>query len=282
MTAHSIEIQTADGLKLHGHLWEPAGSAQALICLVHGLGEHSGRYAHVVDSFCRKKFAVVAFDLRGHGQSEGPRGHAPKYDLLISDIFQGLEKAKQAHPELPVFIYGHSLGGNLILQMVLKHQPDVAGAISSAPLFKPAFKPPAWKMAALQMFAGICPTLTMYNEVDPRALSRDAEKVRTYQKDPLVHDRISARLAKDMLAAGAWNLAHAAKLSCPLLLIHGDADRITSTQASRDFAAQAGKRCTLKIWHGLYHDPHNEPEQQDVLAHIVAWIHQHLPTKDLF
>ena len=106
------------------------------------------------------------------------------------------------------------------------------------------------------------------------ALSRDVKVVHAYQNDPLIHDRVSARLAIDMLSNGQWNLDHAAEFPLPLLLMHGDADRITSAQASREFAAQAKEHCTLKIWNGLYHEPHNEPEKDEVLAFMLNWIKQ--------
>lgn len=274
----TFEIITPDGLKLYGRRWEPAGEAKAVICLVHGLGEHSGRYEHVADAFTRDGFALFACDLRGHGKSEGKRGHAPSYKLLMSDIFQCLEKAKQDHPHLPQFLYGHSLGGNLVIQYALRKPSDLAGVIASSPLFRPAFTPPSWKTALLGTVAGLCPTLSLSNEIDIHALSQDPDIVRTYRDDPLVHDRVSLRLAKNMLMAGEWNRTHAADIPCPLLLMHGEADRITSAQASREFAATANDLCTVKLWPGLYHELHNEPQQQQVLTRISSWIKLTLAT----
>jgi alpha-beta hydrolase superfamily lysophospholipase len=272
MTARTVEITTTDGLKLHGRQWEPTSTARSVIFIIHGLGEHCGRYEHAAKALTHEGFAVFAFDLRGHGQSEGKRGHAPGYEQLMSDISQCLKKAQQQHPTLPVFLYGHSLGGNLVIQYALRKRPDPAGVIASSPLFRPAFIPPAWKTALMNLAVGITPSVCLPTGLDTNALSQDAEVVRAYQSDPLVHDRISLRLAKDMLAAGEWNRTHAAEFPCPLLLMHGDADRITSAQASREFAAQANEQCTFKLWPGLFHELHNEPQQIEVLTRIIAWI----------
>jgi alpha-beta hydrolase superfamily lysophospholipase len=272
MSSKTFEIITTDKLKLHGRQWEPDTGATAVVCVIHGLGEHSGRYEHVADAFIRSGFAVFSFDLRGHGLSEGKRGHSPSYARLMSDIFQCLEIAKEQHPDLPQFLYGQSLGGNLAIHYVLRRQSEVAGVIASSPLFRPAFTPPAWKAILLRALAGLCPSLTVSNEIDTNALSQDADVVQTYKDDPLVHDRISLRLAKDMLTAGELNHLHAANIPCPMLLMHGESDRITSVQASREFAALTNDLCTFRLWPGLFHELHNEPQQQQVLTRMSTWI----------
>jgi len=272
MPRFEFKITTTDGLKLCGQNWKPRGKVKAVVCLVHGLGEHCGRYDPVARAFTEKGFAVLAFDLRGHGRSDGPRGHAPSYAALMNDISQLIETGKQRFPSLPVFLYGQSLGGNLVLYYVLRRCPDLTGVIASSPLFRPAFKPPAWKMGILRSMADFRPGLTLSSGLEQMALSRDIKVVQAYQNDPLTHDRISARLAVDILRNGQWNLDHAKEFPLPLLLMHGDADRITSAQASQEFAAQAEDHCTLKIWKGLYHELHNEPEQNEVLTHTLDWM----------
>lgn len=276
MKHNEFAIQMGDGLKLFGQRWEPDGDPAGIVCLVHGLGEHSGRYAHVADAFSRAGLALTVFDLRGHGKSEGRRGHAPNFELLLDDIFQCLENAKQCWPNRPLFLYGQSLGGNLVIHYALKRRPNLAGVIASSPLFRPAFQPPAWKMALVHTLYALHISAALSNELDPNALSRDAGVVRRYQADPLVHDRITPQLAVDMLRAGKWNLKHAADLPLPLLLMHGGADRITSAEASAEFAARADGTCTLKLWPDCYHELHNEPEQNEVLACILDWLKQHL------
>jgi alpha-beta hydrolase superfamily lysophospholipase len=272
MPHFEFEIITSNNLKLYGQGWEPGDSIKAVACLVHGIGEHGGRYSHVAEAFNRAGYALIAFDLRGHGRSEGKRGHAPNYEALMSDISQLLETAKQRYPNLPVFLYGHSLGGNLAIHYALSQQPDLAGVVASAPLLRLAYKPPAWKTGMLRVMHLLRINCSIPRGVEDAALSRDINVVRTYRNDPLVHNRITPSLAVDMLRNGRWNLEHAAEFPCPLLLLHGDADRITSAQASREFADKAGASCTLKIWSGLYHELHNEPEQSHVLDTILEWL----------
>jgi len=272
MSYFEFKIESYDGLKLHGQGWVPDAGIKAVVCLVHGLGEHGGRYGHVGEAFNQEGYALVSFDLRGHGRSEGKRGHSPNYTALTDDISQLLERAKERYPDLPVFLYGHSLGGNLVIHYALRRLPKLAGVIATAPLLRTAVKPPAWKRAMLRAMVGVWPSLSISSGLEVDALSRDSKVVQTYRNDPLTHDRISARLTMDMLRYGEWNMMHAADLPCPLLLMHGNADRITSAKASREFALRADAACTLKIWNGFFHELHNEPGKQDVLDYMLDWL----------
>jgi acylglycerol lipase len=272
MPHFEFEIKSTDGLKLQGQGWEPNVASKKVVCLVHGIGEHSGRYDHVAETFNQAGYALLTFDLRGHGRSEGKRGHATNFDILISDISQLLATAKQRFPNRQTFLYGHSFGGGLVIRHALSQRAGLAGVIASAPLFRTTFKPPARKMVLLRTLYGLRPSLTIPSGVEDMALSRDLNMVRLYRSDPLIHDRISARLTVDMLRNGEWNLQHAAEFPCPLLLMHGGADRITSPEASRQFAKKAGSACTLKIWKGLFHELHNEPEQNEVLNYVLTWL----------
>ncbi len=279
MSYFEFKIESYDGLKLHGQGWEPGTGIRAVVCLVHGLGEHSGRYGHAAETFNQAEYAFVSFDLRGHGRSEGKRGHAPSYAALTDDISQLLEMAKERYPNIPLFLYGHSLGGNLVIHYALRRLPKLAGVIATAPLFRMAVKPPAWKMAMLRAMYGAWPSLSISSGLEVDALSCDSKVVQVYRNDPLTHDRISARLAMDMLRNGEWNMAHASELPCPVLLMHGSADRITSAKATREFALRAGDACTLKIWEGFFHELHNEPGQHDVLAFALEWMEGRVATK---
>ena len=272
MPCFELNIDSPDGLQLHGHRWDPDTETKAVVCLLHGLGEHCGRYGHVAEAFNQAGYALMACDLRGHGRSGGKRGHAPSYTVLMDDIFQLLEAARNRYPDVPVFLYGHSLGGNLVIHYALRRRPKLTGIIATSPLFRTAAKPPAWKMRLLKTAYNLLPTLPVSNGLDISALSRDEKVVQAYSADSLAHDRVSARLAIDMLRNGEWNMMHAADLPCPLLLMHGKADRITSAWASREFALRADAACTLKIWDGLFHELHNEPEQDQVLAYVLDWL----------
>ncbi len=264
--------QTEDGLRLYAQGWQPETEPKGVVCLVHGLGEHSGRYEHLAAFLNQAGYALLAFDLRGHGKSEGQRGYAPSYEALLDDIARLLDEAANRYPDLPRFLYGHSLGGNLVINYALRRRPQLAGVIATGPFFRAAFEPPAWKLTLARIMYNLWPTLSLSNELDRQALSRDPEVVRDYDEDPLVHDRLTPRLTMDMFQAGLWALEHASELSLPLLLMHGSADRLCSVQASREFAARAGDRCTLKIWDGFYHEIHNEPEQEQVFEYLLEWL----------
>ncbi len=155
--------KTQDGLQLYAQAWQPEGSPKAVLCLVHGLGEHSGRYVHVAKYLSERGLALLAFDLRGHGKSQGQRGHAPTYEAFLDDIAQLLDEASARFPTCPRFLYGHSLGGNLVLNAILRRRPPLNGAIVTGPLLCPAFDPPGWKLLLGKLMSAAWPTLSMAN-----------------------------------------------------------------------------------------------------------------------
>jgi len=264
--------QTSDGLPMYSKDWKPEGKPKAVVCLVQGLGEHIDRYEHVAAALTSKGYVLSGFDLRGHGKSGGPRGHTPSYDALMDDIAKFLDKAEKHFPDLPCFLYGHSLGGNLILNYPLLRKSTLAGVISTGPWIKLSFQPPASKIGLAKIMNGILPGFSQPNGLETAALSRLPEVVTAYVNDPLVHDRISARMFLTVYEAGLWALEHASEIKMPILIMHGGADRITSPEASREFAEKAGEQVTLHIWEGLYHEIHNEPEQADVFKVMVEWL----------
>ncbi len=270
-------IQTSDHLSLYVQGWEPPGEVRASVCLVHGLGEHSQRYAHLAQFLTEHGYSLWAFDLRGHGRSEGARGHTPTYDYLLDDIAINLESVRARYPGKRQFLYGHSLGGNLVISYALRRRPSQVSVIATAPLLRLAFDPPVIKVTLGKVMNFLYPAFSQSNGLDRSALSRDPEVVQRYNKDPLVHDRITARLFMGFYQSGLWALDHAAELSLPLLLMQGDMDHLVSVVASQEFAAKAGPNCTLKVWEGFYHEIHNEPEQQQVFQFLVDWMDNRSP-----
>jgi alpha-beta hydrolase superfamily lysophospholipase len=215
---------------------------------------------------------MFAFDLRGHGKSEGRRGDAPSYAVLLDDIDLLIQKSRSKFPDLPLFLYGHSMGGNLVLNYVMRRTPTLTGVVVSAPGLKPASVGPPWKIPAARIFRFILPALQVTNEINPKDLSRDPEVVRQYQADPLVHNRISLRLGVSLIDAGVWAYQRAAELHIPLLMLQAGADRVVDVETNLAFAQKAGHLCDLRLWPGLYHELHNEPEKDHVLAQITAWL----------
>ncbi len=267
-----FKFKTFDKLQLFGQSWQPEDRPRAVVCLVHGLGEHSGRYVYVADSLIQAGYTLISFDLRGHGKSEGPRGHTPSYEALMKDISSLLEVANKQFPQLSSFLYGHSLGGNLVLNYILRHQPQLEGVIVSDPWLRLAFEPPRFKIILAQITDYIWPSFSQKNGLDTKVLSRDPEVVHAYENDPLVHDHISSRMFIGIYQSGYWALEHASEFSLPLLLMHGGDDKIISVKASHEFANTKTKNCTLKIWDGLYHEIHNEPEKEEVFKFLIDWL----------
>ncbi len=271
--------QSPDKLQFYFQGWEPETSTRAVVCLVHGLGEHTGRYAHVAAALNEAGYAVLGCDLRGHGKSGGPRGHTPSYDTLMDDTGRLLDEAAERYSGKPRFLYGHSLGGNLVLNYTLKRKPQLAGVVATSPLIRTTNPAPAVKITLGKLMYKLQPGMTMANGIPLDSLAHDPEIGRAYANDPLVHNKISARLALDMLQAGEWALAHAAEFPLPLLLVHGSADEITSAAATQEFAGKVRGDCTLKIWDGFYHETHNEPEKAEVLGFMIDWLRSHTPAQ---
>ncbi len=271
------DCRANDGLQLSCEGWHPDGESRAVVCLVHGIGEHCGRYAQVAAALAQAGYALMGLDMRGHGRSAGPRGHTPSYDALLDDIGTLLDQAAERYPTRPCFLYGHSLGGNLVLNYALRRQPSIAGVVASGPALRLAFEPPAVKLALGRMMDRIWPAFSQSNGLDRSGLSHDPQVVRAYQSDPLVHDRVSARLALSMFASGQWALGHAAEFTLPLLIFHGGADRLVAPSASQEFAGKVPAGCTLKLWDGLYHETHNEPQKDEVIGYMIGWLDRHCP-----
>lgn len=264
--------QTKNMLELFAREWTPSSQLLGAVCLVHGLGEHSGRYEEVADFLTGNGYAVLAFDLRGYGKSQGKRGHTPSYDTLMDDIDILKTEAEKHFPGVPHFLYGHSLGGNLVLNYILRRHPKFDGVIVTGPWLKLVSELPPGKISLIRVMDKIWPGFTQKNGLSSEDLSHNSQISSSYTHDPLVHSYISVRLFTGVYDSGIWALEHAGEFGPPLLLMHGTADRITSADASRQFAESLADRCTLKLWDGLYHELHNETQKQDVMEYILHWL----------
>jgi alpha-beta hydrolase superfamily lysophospholipase len=252
--------------------WAPEGDPKAVVCLVHGLGEHIRRYDHVGAGFAAAGYALLGFDQRGHGKSGGPRGHTPAYDALMDDIAASIKQARERYPGIPCFLYGHSLGGNLVLNYSLRRKPELKGVIATSPWLKLAFQPPAVKVGLGRMMNKIAPGFTQASELDTAELSYDPAVVTAYVNDPLVHDKVSARMFVSAYESGLYAFEHAAEFPLPLLLMHGADDRITSAEASRQFGAAGPKYVTTRIWEKCKHEVHNEAVKGEFIQTMVGWL----------
>ncbi|HKZ44463.1 MAG TPA: lysophospholipase [Anaerolineales bacterium] len=271
-----LKWKTKDGLEMYARSCAPAEPPRAVVCLVHGLGEHVGRYDHVGEVLTKAGFAMLGFDLRGHGRSEGPRGHTPSYQAIMDDIRIFITQAKDRFDGKPIFLYGHSLGANLVINFTLREKPEIRGVIATGPWLELAFKPPSAQVLLAKVMAGIFPGLTQPNGLDTSALSRVPAVEEAYINDPLVHNKISAKLFLETYQAGLWALEHASEFPIPLLLMHGTADRICSVEASRKFAQSNPEKVEGSFFDGWFHEIHNEADADLVFSRMIEFLNKNI------
>lgn len=272
----TFQITSSAGNRLYGVHW-PADRPRALVLVVHGLGEHIERFGHLAARYGQAGIATAGFDHPGHGASGGRRGHAASLEALLNNVSAVLAELKKAHPNLPVFLHGQSMGGNIALHYALRFPDAVQGVIASSPWIQLAFPDPAVKVAVGRLMSRIVPAFSLPTGLDARKISRIPEVVEAYRRDPLVHDRISAGLGMAILDAARQLHDFSEAYPVPLLLMHGDADGLTSHAASLAFAGRAGGDITFRSWPGAYHELHNEPEQEAVFRFGLEWLDAHLP-----
>jgi len=275
VTDSTVTLRTADGLSLEVRRWqEDTVPHRWTFVIVHGLGEHSGRYQHLAARFTPLGATVYAMDQRGHGRSGGKRGHAPSLDALLDDIDAVVLRAR-ADDGSPVVLIGHSFGGLLAIAYALKHADHIDRAIFSAPLLKVKQRVPAWKRALSTVLPRIAPGMTFSNEVDASLLSHDPGNGPAYTSDPLVHDHITAGLYGDTIARGEEFIMRAPELRVPFLLMQGRDDQIVDPVGSqRFFARAAAPDRAFCLYPGLYHEIFNELDREKVFQDIESWLTQ--------
>lgn len=273
MKHQELKWKSHDDLDIFAQVWEPTVvMPRAVVCLVHGLGEHSSRYAHVAEALGKEGYILFSFDHRGHGRSGGARGHISSIDDFLNDIDFLLEKARTRYPNLPILLYGHSLGGILVLNYTLNRKPDIKGVIATSSGLRTALEEQPVKIMMAKILGSLIPTTAIASGLDPKAISRDETVVQTYLKDPLVHDKVTLGFGKVMLGVTRWTLDNAKDFPLPLLLMHGKNDAIAYPSGSIEFAAALKDRATLVLWDGGYHELHNEPEKADAFKTILMWM----------
>lgn len=182
------------------------------------------------------------------------------------------EQARQRYPGLPLFLYGHSLGGIQVLHYGLTRKPDVKGVIATSSGLHTAIEKQTLKVMIVKMLGSLLPTVALPSGLDSKTISRDEKVVQAYNNDPLVHDKISLGFGKVMLGITPWTLTHAGEFSLPLLLLHGKADALAFPSSSTEFAAPLKEKCTLVLWEDAYHELHNEPEKEEVFKTMTLWM----------
>jgi alpha-beta hydrolase superfamily lysophospholipase len=265
------ELPSADATVLHWQAWLPDKPRGAL-AVVHGLGEHGGRYGGLAEAMAPLRWSCWAVDLRGMGRSPGRRGHVDGWERWIEDAaaFHAFVHA-QCHP-LPVVPLGHSFGGVVVLRAVQRRALRPACFVLSNPALTTRLAVPAWKRRLGAVSTRVWPTLTMSNGLDAALISRDPAAVDAYRRDALVHDRISARLYAEWTAACAAALADAPRTGVPFLLILSGDDRIIDAGAGRHLAQVARPTPDVHFYPDRFHEPFNDLGADEVLADLAAWL----------
>ena len=256
--------------------WLPEGESKAALLFVHGLAEHSGRYGNVINHFVPLGYAVYGIDHLGHGKSEGERGHVKRFDDYTNTLKVYFDMVREWQPGKPIFLVGHSMGGLIGAVYLLDHQTELAGAVLSGPAVKiPGDVTPATIFMG-KMLSALIPGFGLIG-LEANGVSRDPGVVQAYVGDPLVHKgKMTARLAAEMLQAMRTIGDQAARITLPILIVQGSADKLVNPAGARmlyDAVSSADKE--IKIYDGLYHEVFNEPEHDRVLRDVEIWLEAH-------
>jgi len=274
MTHEEYNWTTFDGVSIYARAWKPQGTARAVISLVHGLGDHSGRYPWLVEALTGAGYAVSSFDRRGEGKSGGPRTDIPSYEAILRDIDQHMENTKKRFPGMPLVMYGHSFGGAQTLCYVWRRKPAIAAVVASSPGLASGVPQPALKIMAGRVLARLAPRVHIPLGSPLSSISHDTAWLEATKADPLFTQGLSTRLAVEQLNTNQWILAQTEFPPLPLLIMQGTADQHVDPEVNIEFARRLKGDVTLKVWEGLGHELHNEVQKSrdEVIAFARGWI----------
>jgi alpha-beta hydrolase superfamily lysophospholipase len=265
-----------DGQQLYHEIWPANGEARASVVVVHGYGDHCGRYQNPVEALRPRGFDLCAFDYRGHGQAGGRRGHVDHFAEYLDDVDRALELAR-ARGRRPTFLLGHSLGGLIAARYVIERDHDLAGLVLSSPFFGLKHKLPALKLATGRLAGRWMPRLTLKSNLDADALSRDRAVAEAYERDRFVHHVATLRWYTETAAAQASCREDARAITLPVLIFLGDADAIADPAATRvAFDRMASTDKTLTVYRGGYHELMNDTCKDEVLRALGDWLEAHV------
>jgi acylglycerol lipase len=277
---HATGTLTGAGADAVGIFWQSwaadEGPARGVVVIVHGFGEHSGRYEHVARRLVAEGYVTYALDHRGHGRSQGTRAVIDRLANAVSDIDQLVVLAGDAHPGLPVFMLGHSMGGLLAVQYALEHQDRLAGLVLSGALAALDAAPAPARLIA-RMLSAVAPRAGLI-ALDASLVSRDPQVVAAYRADPMVHHgKLPARTVAELIAAGQRFPELVAEIRVPSLIMYGSEDQLCPPSGSVMLGERIGAAdITVIPYEGLYHEILNEPEQETVLRDMCGWLDAHV------
>ncbi|WNB17282.1 alpha/beta hydrolase [Marivirga arenosa] len=265
-------FHSSDNLKLETQEYFHSENPDSIILIIHGHGEHAGRFSKVANYFNEKNIAVCALTLRGHGNSEGKKGHAPSLDQLLTDVEYFIRSVRVRFLEADLYLYGHSMGGNIVLNYMVNDQSDeLTAGIVTSPWIKLAFEPPKWKVNLGNWVADIIPALIQSTELDANDISSIEEEVKKYQNDPLIHSKISAKLFSSISKGGEYLIHNTGKFKHPIFMAHGQKDNIISHDATESLSKD-NKLFSFKSYPESKHEIHHDVDFKNLMQDVLEWM----------
>jgi acylglycerol lipase len=283
MKHQTSTLKTADGEQLFTQAWLPDEPGRGTIIIAHGYAEHSGRYKHVAEYFVHQGYAVYSFDQRGHGQSRGKQfGYFERFEALDDDLRRYVEWVRTQEKMGPLFLIGHSMGAMLSLYYTIRRQAMLKGLVLSGTHLVRDQEASGPERLIARLLSQIAPR-TGVKKLDSSTISKDEQIVKAYDSDPNVYrGKIRARVGAEWIAATQYILSNVQRITLPVLILHGEADRLVSPSTSQAIYDRIGSHDkSLKFYDGLYHEIFNEPEKARVLADIWVWLASHQSTAEL-
>ncbi len=266
-------FQGAGETRVYYQCWLPENDAKAVLLIVHGLAEHSGRYMNVVDHFVPLGYGVYGIDHIGHGKSDGTRVFVNRFEDFTNTLKNYFDMIQEWHPQKPIFLVGHSMGGLIGSIYLLDHQAELAGSVISGPSVKVPGNISSVTIFFGKVFSILMPKFGLIG-LEADGVSRDPAVVEAYVSDPLVYTgKVTARLAAELLKAMQRITVEAGRITLPVLIVQGSEDRLVDPSGAQMlYDGINSEDKTLKIYHGLYHEVFNEPEHKEVLGDVEAWL----------
>ncbi len=276
MHTESFTLTSKDGTRLYAYRQDPEGTPVADILILHGYGEHLGRYHEVMQWFAEKGYRSWAVDFRGHGRSAGRRAYVEDYDLYLEDGAALLDAVKDAGVSQTLFLLGHSQGGLIGLRMLEEGIGTYQAAVLSAPAMDVALKANPIKVAAGKALSRLWPTLNLPPEIPANQLTHDEERWRAYEEDPLVNHCVNCRWYTEFLGAQEAGFEKAGSVTTPTLVLNPTEDKVIDPESVAKLFDLLGSADKKKlVYEGFYHEPFNEPERADVFADVFGWLEEH-------
>jgi acylglycerol lipase len=271
-------FRDSTGANIYFQNWLPEEEIHASVIVVHGLAEHSGRYLNLVNNLVPFGYGVHGFDLGGHGRSDGMRGYIRHFQDFVDTLGTYTQMVADQHDHTPLFLIGHSMGGLISLRFLMRGQHHFTGAVLSGPLIRPKERTPAIFTTLVKILSVVFPRMRVHG-LDAQYVSRDPRVVKAYIEDPLVFNgKITSRLGSELAMTMAMIATKADKITLPLFIVQGSADKLVDPQGTQEFfnKAQSADK-TITMYDGLYHEVFNEPEKNEVLRAVKEWLDIHVP-----